>query len=319
MTRKKTNEEYMKEILELTQGEYCPVTPYVNSATKLQMKHVTCGTVWEVRPNNFKTGTRCPKCAQLKKTKTTEQFSQEVQEVTKGALKLVGEYLGCDIPTEVVCTKHSLVISTRPTSILKGKQVCPKCNAEYLSKCQRKDHRQFTNQLQQKHKGRIIAVESYINTHTKITFRCTECTHEFKAEPNSVLRLSGCPRCKQSKGERLVADILEELNVSFETQRVFPDCVYKRALPFDFYLADYNLLIEFDGEQHYRPIEFFGGAIMFEYQQERDKVKTEFAKVKGFTLIRLRSSMSEECIRSEIQKVLQEVKQKPYQIGYDIV
>lgn len=319
MTKRKTNEEYLKEVNELTKGEYVPVTPYVNSATKLKMKHKACGTIWEVKPNNFKTGTRCPKCAELAKTKTTEKFREEVKKLTKGTLELKGEYFGCDTHTEVFCTKHKLTISVRPTSIIRGKKVCPKCNAEYLSMCQRKDQKLFEKQLAHKHNGRIISLEPYVNTHTKIKFKCTACCSEFKSEPNSVLRISGCPWCKQSKGELLIAGVLTKLGIDFETQKTFPDCTFKRELPYDFYIEEYRVLIEFDGEQHYKPIEFFGGKTAFEYQKIRDNIKNDFAKKNGFTLLRIRGNMSEDCVRKKIENILQEVTQKPYQIGYDIV
>lgn len=49
---------------------------------------------------------------------------------------------------------------------------------------------------------------------------------------------------------------LEKENINYEFQYIFDDCIYQRALPFDFYILDKNLCIEFDGIQHFEPTRF---------------------------------------------------------------
>ena len=55
----------------------------------------------------------------------------------------------------------------------------------------------------------------------------------------------------------------------FESQKRFKDCKDKRQLPFDFYLPSYNVCIEYQGEQHYRPIDHFGAEVKFKQQVKR--------------------------------------------------
>ena len=60
-----------------------------------------------------------------------------------------------------------------------------------------------------------------------------------------------CPYCKKSKGEDSINTTLKKLGVKYKTQYKFDDCRDVLLLPFDFYLYDYNLIIEYDGEQHF--------------------------------------------------------------------
>ena len=62
---------------------------------------------------------------------------------------------------------------------------------------------------------------------------------------------------------------------------------YCTMLPFDFYLPNQNICIEYDGEQHFKPIEKFGGQENLKNVQNRDKIKTEFCEKQGITLIRI--------------------------------
>jgi very-short-patch-repair endonuclease len=98
---------------------------------------------------------------------------------------------------------------------------------------------------------------------------------------------SGCPRCRQSKGERDVRAFLLLLGFEFEEQKKFPNCVDKRELPFDFYVPSANLLIEFDGEQHFfeRNTGIFKGK--FNDIVRRDLIKNKFAASSNFNLLRI--------------------------------
>src|SRR6266403_1366101 len=71
--------------------------------------------------------------------------------------------------------------------------------------------------------------------------------------------LNNCPNCLLSKGELLVEKILIMEKINFIKQMKFEKCVHKKMLMFDFYLPDYNICIEFNGLQHYKPIKIFGG------------------------------------------------------------
>ena len=97
-----------------------------------------------------------------------------------------------------------------------------------------------------------------------------------------------CKKCNEYRGERRVKEFLLSKGVFFEEQVRFDDCRYKKPLPFDFYLPTMNTLIEFDGEQHDRPVERWGGAKAFKIQKKRDEIKNNYCKSKSITLIRIK-------------------------------
>lgn len=109
----------------------------------------------------------------------------------------------------------------------------------------------------------------------------------------------GCDR--ESKGEKWIKEFLDNLNIKYISQKRFPDCKNIRTLPFDFYLPDYNMCIEFDGSQHYRPIEYWGGEEQFKYRQHNDDIKNTYCINKGIDIIHI----SYKTKKKEIFEILQ--------------
>jgi hypothetical protein len=96
-----------------------------------------------------------------------------------------------------------------------------------------------------------------------------------------------------SKGEAAVAQYLEERNIQFTAQKKYPNCRHKQLLSFDFCLKLNNteILIEYNGRQHYEPVKIFGGDDKFADQTIRDSIKKEFASANGIPLITIHHSI----------------------------
>lgn len=108
---------------------------------------------------------------------------------------------------------------------------------------------------------------------------------------------------QSSKGAVYIKHLLEKNGLSFETEKTFPSCRGRRnPLPFDFYVESHNLLIEFDGRQHFEPIEYWGGEEGFKTRQFYDSLKNSFAEENGFKLLRFNYLQSEEVIEKEFKK-----------------
>lgn len=106
------------------------------------------------------------------------------------------------------------------------------------------------------------------------------------------MRDRGCPSCKSSKGERKIEQWLKENNLVFFREYKFEDCKDKRRLPFDFFLPEYNLALEYDGRQHYEPVTFGGisekrAIKLFEENKKRDKIKEEYCANNGINFLRI--------------------------------
>lgn len=102
--------------------------------------------------------------------------------------------------------------------------------------------------------------------------------------------------CISSKGEYKIAQLLKEQNISFLKQFTFKDCIGVTGAPLRFDFAIFNQdeslshLIEFDGQQHYQEVEYFGSNL--ESVQIRDNIKNEYCASKGIRLIRIKYNES---------------------------
>ena len=137
---------------------------------------------------------------------------------------------------------------------------------------------------------------SYENlaSHIKVEVVCREHGSFFSSWGNlSVGR--GCPRCHTpSVGEVRIAAFLDDAGISYKPQKRFDDLRGKRNIPlsFDFYLPDLNMLIEYDGAQHYdfRIFKLFSPNAtleQFDEMQMRDRRKTAYALDNGFRFLRI--------------------------------
>ena len=98
----------------------------------------------------------------------------------------------------------------------------------------------------------------------------------------------GCQKCgRLSLGEEYIAEVLDSLGVKYTREKRFTTCKSKRPLPFDFYLPEHSILIEFDGEQHYNPHKQFPNS-NWETIHNNDVIKTNWALKQGYTLYRFR-------------------------------
>lgn len=83
------------------------------------------------------------------------------------------------------------------------------------------------------------------------------------------------------------------LHINYDTQKRFSDCRDKNPLPFDYYIEDFNIAIEYDGEFHYKPV-MLGKTLTYEtaYEnmintQKRDNIKDTYCQDHKINLIRI--------------------------------
>lgn len=113
----------------------------------------------------------------------------------------------------------------------------------------------------------------------------------------------GCLRTEQTSSmEQYIASLLAIHNIEYLTQYIFDDCVgiHGWQLRFDFYLPTYKVAIEYDGEQHYKPISFFGGDSKLQTQQVNDRIKDTYCTQHNITLLRLPYTMTEDEIKDAV-------------------
>lgn len=127
----------------------------------------------------------------------------------------------------------------------------------------------------------------YVDDKLPICVNCKKHGEFFVSPYKLIIDRQGCPKCYsyQSSGERQIKEILEEYNISFEQEKTLPYLEYKKPLYFDFFLPEYSIAIEYQGPQHFKPIDFFGGKESFEEQKQRDDLKRNWCKVNNVELI----------------------------------
>lgn len=137
--------------------------------------------------------------------------------------------------------------------------------------------------------GNLTPHNFTLYSETKVWWKCSKCGHEWSASiANRTNSNSGCPRCASSLGEKLIKEFLNKNYIKYLTQFIFSDCKYKKPLRYDFYLPDYNICIEYQGEQHYRAVNYWGGNKGFEIQQLKDNIKKEYCKNNNIVLLEIK-------------------------------
>lgn len=283
--RTKTHEQFVEEVRNLN-PDITVIGTYKNSHTKIEFRCKE-GHKWITTPSNVLAGKTCLTCANiqssLRQRKSHEQFVEEVRNLHPD-ITVVGEYVNSNTKIEFMCSKGHIWKSA-PSNLLSGCS-CPFCKGERISALKFKTHKQFLGEVLELGID-ITVLGRYHSAREHILCRCNKCNHEWMITPNNLLRGFGCPKCKKSKGEQAVEEYLIANNIVFETQKRFADCIDQRPLPFDFYLPEYNMLIEYQGAQHYMATHRMGDEEKLIYRQKHDCIKREYCKDKGINLLEI--------------------------------
>lgn len=180
-----------------------------------------------------------------------------------------------------ICGKETLVLWK---SFFRDGVRCSRCNGGAV-----KSLNEFKDQVYQLEHGHYVVDSKsiYVNAKTPLEMIHVDCGKHYPVTPNGFLSGTRCPRCSQSHGERFIEKYLINKRLKYFSQYRFSDCKYKEPLPFDFYLPDLNMCIEYDGIQHYEVVELFGGIQGFKIRKKRDLIKNEYCNSYGIKLLRI--------------------------------
>lgn len=286
---------------------------YVNNKTPVTIICPIHGEFSQFPYNHIKRG--CPKCGlgkmKEKKTKSDVKFIED-------SIKIHGdeydysnvEYKGSYSPVDIICPKHGLFSQT-PSNHLSGNG-CPKCGGEKQSQQVKLSNNDFIDQSKKIHGDKYdYSKVNYIHSHKPVEIICPK-HGVFSQKASSHIRGNGCPTCSESKGEKLIRDILQINHITSIPQHKFDDCTNKkqgrfcRKLTFDFYLPNQNTCIEYDGIQHFEPISGWGGngEENFIKRLKLDKIRNQYCEENGIKLIRIPYTMKKEEIELYILKEL---------------
>ncbi len=241
------------------------------------------GHEWYAIPKRILSGIGCPKCAG--QIVTNEEFNQKIIDNNIAILPLE-RYTNSKTKILCRCLIDGYEWKITPNDIF-NISGCPLCKKMKMRKYLGQSPDDFIKKMKIINPNLIILGE-YVNRNTKILTKCLIDGFEWFSNPGHLLNYHGCPECNQkSRGEKIIKNILINNNIPFVPQKRFSDCKYKNMLPFDFYLPTYNFLIEYQGYQHYTPVEFFGGNKQFQKQKLIDNIKNEYCLNENIKLIEI--------------------------------
>lgn len=109
----------------------------------------------------------------------------------------------------------------------------------------------------------------------------------YRSDWTGYLDFLGCETNRKSFGERKIKEFLDNENITYIREKKFETYINVKELPFDFYLPDYNICIEYDGELHYRCSDMFGGQKSLDRIKINDKIKSDWCIDNNTRLIRI--------------------------------
>lgn len=231
-------------------------------------------------PSDHINGCGCPTCKGVKHSNKNE-FIEKAKKIFPQYDYTKVEYVNNKTKVCIVCPEHG-EFYTRPNDLLSG-YGCRKCAGNIL-----KTNDDFISQCKQIHEGKYdYSLCDYIGANKKVKIICHEKDKNgnehgvFEQIAANHLNGCGCPRCnsgKKSKMEENVGLSLYKLGVTIERQKTFDWLKYEKNLFLDFYLPEYNIAIEVQGDQHYLPIEKFGGMNDYIIRLKRDEIKRKLCK-----------------------------------------
>ena len=263
-----------------------------------KVKHLICGNILKQRGCNHLRGDGCPYCYGNKKYSKEEilKISKEKWDNEYMILSENVEYNKKSVILHNTCgNKFEQVIYHH---LLKGGcKFCAGNNKHTIQSVQEKSDKIHNNEY--------IILSEPRGSFSKIKILHKKCGNEYFQVVSTHISGCGCPKCNTfSKGEVFIENYLKDNNIEYYTQKTFDMCKYVNKLKFDFYLPEYDTCIEFDGEQHFKPIRYFGGKPAFELQKIKDNIKNEYCSKNNIQLVRFRYDNKFEKISEDLKKIL---------------
>jgi len=296
----KTTEIFKYEIKTMYGNAYKFIGEYKGYDKSAEFIHKKCGFKFEKRPVEFLNGKqKCPVCDGVKKKKSDKIFILQVEQQVGKEYEFTEPYVDAYTRLNCIHKKCGKNFKISPSKFLNKKQRCPKCTSKRIKNKFKKGLQQFKKEVYEKVENEYKVIsKKYINTDTPITFKhnSTNCDfHEFKTTPdrflNQEVRCPVCTRGPVSKAMILIEKLLNKESINFKKEYKFEDLKYKRYLRFDYAVFNKQgnllFLLEYDGEQHYKPIKYFGDIDGFIDQQLKDSLKKSYCKENNIDLIRI--------------------------------
>lgn len=243
----------------------------------------------------MKSKTGCNRCGYLIAGKILSKDEDEVKQIVESKNNNIllnpGDYINCGMSNlKIRCGSCGNIFVTSLSSIQNSNGACFKCSVKNLGRQQALSISEVEARVNSVGGNILLNSREYIsNGKSNLKILCGTCGENIFKVSLSNYEYDGKTRCsicskRTSQGELIISNFLDNNGISYETEKRFDDCCDKKPLPFDFYLPDYNMAIEFDGQHHFEPIY---GYERLEITKKHDNIKNDYCCSHGIDILRI--------------------------------
>lgn len=265
------------------------LSPYMGTLSKISMR-CSIGHILDMRPHDFKNKRGCRFCSKTDKMIAELKFRLRIREIGG---KVKGVYKNTQTEVSCICF-HNHPCNPLPNNIIRGQGMCKVC-ARNDSETAEKEFRERCD------KAGVIIKGDYINSATRIECVCPK-DHICYPLPSSIQGgKEFCVEClrrqKGSRGERKVQRALEQLGVKYRKEFSLPT----KRRRFDFELPDLKIIIEVDGDQHFKLCRFTSSEEDLEKSHKIDSQKMADAIIADYKVIRIDYKLYDQSVENFVE------------------
>lgn len=284
-TSKLTNRDVDNSLTELFDSSITRLSDYIDNDSRLDLLCHDCNEVWSTSWQSVRAGSKCPTCRGIRNY-TQEEVDDLLTKENRG-IRRVGKYRNSKESIQWECERcnHRWMNSWWNVNSENRNQGCTFCDDP-----SRIDN-DIIDSLLRDYNRPIKRIDKYIHSKKPMRWKCLKCSRIWSTRWSNIQSGTGCVHCQPvSKGEIEIESALRYHSVPYEKEVWFDDLKNIRHLRFDFGLygerGELKCLIEYDGIQHFRKWNR-QSTQQFEDLKKRDKMKDDYCKKNGISLIRI--------------------------------
>lgn len=318
----KSHDNFVKDLKNINSNIEV-IGTYVNMDTKIKVKCLIDGYVWDADPRKLFRGVQCAVCTNRKVVAGINDVATirpDLVKYFKNKVESTKYTSGSETVIDIVCPECGYEDKIRIGNLSRFGFACNGCYEKQHGR-KRVPHGYWnkdtmTEYLNKHYPGyKLLDIRTANNSedgYLKAFIKCPNDNHQpYWSYWTNITSGYTCLLChlteSMSRGERMAESIFQKHQINFIPQKRFEDCKDKYTLPFDFYLLDYNIIIEIMGEQHEHPISYFGGEEAFVKCLEHDKIKRDYLNTHNINILDIwyyEFDKMEELILNKINSIL---------------
>ena len=261
---------------------------YINYTAKFNIICKDHGVFRQTPHSHISMKAGCPNCGVISSAKSSEKGWDLVLDLFKtvhGSRYFYDQnsYVNVTSKMKIKCEDHGWFWQ-KPNLHYSGSG-CKKCGNLETAEKSKINFKTFLERSKSIHGERYkYDQNSWVDIFSPMLISCIK-HGDFIQNPRNHYRGSGCPKCNSSRGESIIRQYLTEKGINFIEQKIFDGLIHKSPLKCDFFIPSINTVIEYNGIQHYEPIEVFGGEKGYLLTVSRDNLKYEFLAKRDIKLL----------------------------------